>query len=316
MNCWAAAYDGTTFSLPTVTSWEFHYGLGSPCDSFEVVCLWNPGDEKILAKASRFFAEFNGSRVFTGVVDEYSCVRDERGGRLELSGRGLQALLLDNEAIPVEYQWATAQDILRRHVSPYGIDCHQVLPAGAVPGFSVSSGQSEWSVILNFARSNIGIVPRFDRYGTLSLAPWDDSLQRNIGDTAPVSALRYRCRRYGVLSQVVVHNKNGFITQVVNDDDFQAQGGCCRRVLSVPGSAVAPAPRYSGEYQLRASRTERLSCELVLAQPFPAWPGELVNVAWSGFDGNGLYRVRDCTVKLDQSGLSSKLLLGPTDLLI
>ena len=316
MKCWAAGSDGTTFSLPAVTSWEFRYGLGSPCDSFEVVCLWEPGAEKILAGASRFFAEDNGSRVFTGVVDEYSCVRDERGSRLELSGRGMQALLLDNEAIPVEYQWATAQDILRRHAAPYGIPFRDDFPAGAVSGFSVSAGQSEWSVILNFARSNIGIVPRFDTDGRLSLAPWDDSLQRKIGDAAPVTALRYRCRRYGVLSQVVVHNKNGYVTQVVNDDSFQAQGGCCRRVLSVPHTASAPALRYSGEYQLRASRAERETCELVLAGSFPARPGDLIEIARSGFGGNGLYRVRECSVKLDERRLSSKLLLGPTDLLI
>ena len=274
MKCWAAGSDGTTFSLPAVTSWEFRYGLGSPCDSFEVVCLWEPGAEKILAGASRFFAEDNGSRVFTGVVDEYSCVRDERGSRLELSGRGMQALLLDNEAIPVEYQWATAQDILRRHAAPYGIPFRDDFPAGAV------------------------------------------SLQRKIGDAAPVTALRYRCRRYGVLSQVVVHNKNGYVTQVVNDDSFQAQGGCCRRVLSVPHTASAPALRYSGEYQLRASRAERETCELVLAGSFPARPGDLIEIARSGFGGNGLYRVRECSVQLDERGLSSKLLLGPTDLLI
>lgn len=316
MKCWATGYDGASYNLPAVTSLEFRYGLGSPCDSFELVCLWESGAERELAGATRFFAEDGGKRVFTGVVDEYACVRDGHGSRLELSGRGMQALLLDNEALPVEYQWATAQDILRRHAAPYGISLAGDAPAGAVTAFAVSAGQSEWSVIHEFACCRSGIVPRFDPEGRLILDPWDDSVQRRLGDGAAVTALRYRNRRYGVLSQVVVHNKTRRFSQTVNDEDFQARGGCCRRVVSVPGTTSAPSMRYSGEYQLRASRSEQECCELVLAEGFAAWPGELVEVARSGFGGNGLYRVRESVVTLDERGLATKLVLGPTDLLI
>lgn len=316
MECRAIGYDGAVYVLPTVTAWELRYGLGSPCDSFEVTCLWDTGAEKMLAGATRFFAEEDGERVFTGVVDEYTCVRDGKGSRLELSGRGMQALLLDNGALPVEYQWATAQDILRNHVEPYGISLAGGCSLGAVTKLPVSVGQSEWSVIHDYACCRGGIVPRFDREGRLILSPWDDSVRRRLGDGAAVTGLRYRARRYGMLSQVVVRDKSRNYTETVDDRDFQAQGGCCRRVVSVPRDSGTPAMRFSGEYQLRASRSERESCEVTVAEGFAAWPGELMEVDRSGFGGNGLYRVRESVVTLDGRGLSTRLALGPTDVLV
>lgn len=314
MKCWAVSYDGTTCTLPAVTGWEFRYGLGSPCDSFEVTCLWDPGSEKVLAGAVRFFAEEEGMRVFTGVVDEYACLRDGNGSRLELSGRGMQALLLDNEALPVEYQCATVRDILGRHVAPYGISLAGESNLGAVSGLSVGAGQSEWSVIHDFACFHNGVVPRFDREGRLVLRGWEDSVRRRLGDAAPVTALRYGCRRYGVLSQVVVRNPSRNFSETVNDAAFQAQGGCCRRVVSVPRGSAAPAMRYSGEYQLRASRAERETVEVTLAQGFAAWPGEQAEVARAGFGGNGLYRVREALVSGGERGIFTTLKLGAVDL--
>lgn len=316
MKCRAIGYDGTVYTLPTVTEWKLHYGLGSPCDSFEVSCLWEQGAEKLLAGATRFYAEEEGKRVFTGVVDEYTCVRDERGSRLELSGRGMQALLLDNQALPVEYQWATAQDIIRRHVAPYGITLSGGCSLEAVVKLSVSIGQSEWSVVHDFACCRGGIVPRFDREGRLILHAWDDSTRRRLGDNAAVTAMRYRNRRYGVLSQVVVQDRSRNYAETVDDRDFQARGGRCRRVISVPKDSGSPAMRFSGDYQLRASRGEREICEITVAEGFAAWPGELMEVARTGFGGNGLYRVRESVVALDGRGLSTRLVLGPTDLLV
>lgn len=311
----AIGYDGTAYVLPTAAEWTFRYGLGSPCDSFEVTCLWERGAEKTLAGAVRFLAEEGGKRVFTGVVDEYTCVRDGQGSRLELSGRGMQALLLDNQALPVEYQWATAQDILSRHVTPYGISLAGGCALGAVTGFAVSAGQSEWSVIHDFACCRGGIVPRFDREGRLVLSPWDDSTRRRLRDGAAVTELRYRARRYGVLSQVVVRDRSRNHTETVDDKDFQARGGRCRRVVSVPKGTGTPAMRFSGEYQLRASRSERETVEITVAEGFAAWPGELMEVSRSGFGGNGLYRVRESVVTLDSRGLSTRLTLGPVDVL-
>lgn len=314
MKAWLIACDGSKYALPTVTQWEFRYGVGSPCDSFEIICLWQPGEERALNGAVRLWAEQDGERVFTGVVDEYTCILDENGGRLEISGRGMQALLLDNEALPAQYQLATAEDILHRHVTPYGIAAAAGYRLTAAAGFTVTSGQSEWSVVREFARCS-GVVPRFDRQGQLLLSGWDNT-RRKLGDNTAVTALRYTYRRYGVLSQVVVQDKVRGCSEVIEDRDFQSRGGLCRRVVTAAGHATAAVMRSSGQYQLKASRAELETCEVELAEVFAAWPGELVTIQRSGFGGNGTYRVRETSVSEDGTGRRTRLWLGPEDLLI
>ena len=101
--------------------------------------------------------------MFAGVVDECEVTVSGQGRVLELSGRGMAALLLDNEALGQDYGSATQADILRDHVTPYGI---AVAPGASLPPvsrFSVSTGSSEWSVVYEFARYYGGIAPRFDR---------------------------------------------------------------------------------------------------------------------------------------------------------
>ena len=315
MELWLTGYDGGQILLPTVTRWEFSYGLGSPCDSFEVTCLWETGAETLLADAVTFHAVHEGETVFTGRVDEYACIRDEEGGRLELSGRGMQALLLDNQALPMEDQLATAADILRDHVTPYGIGLEGSHTLGAVAGFAVSSGQSEWSVVHDFACYHGGIVPRFDRQGRLILSGWD-ATERVVDDRTAVTGLRYQRRRYGVLSEVVVRDRNRKVTETVRDAEFLARGGRCRRVITTAGRSYTAAMRYSGEYQLRAARAEETQCVVTTPKLFFAWPGEQMRVERTGFGGNGTYRVAESVTGVDDSGSYTKVTLGPPDLLI
>ena len=36
--CW----DGRRIRLPDAVEWRFQYGYGTPCDSFQLTCLWEP----------------------------------------------------------------------------------------------------------------------------------------------------------------------------------------------------------------------------------------------------------------------------------
>jgi prophage tail gpP-like protein len=316
MECWVKTGDGRIIQLPTVTEWTFCYGTGTPCDSYELKCLWDMGQELALADACRFYAEHEGERVFTGVVDEYACVFDSKGARLELSGRGMAALLLDNEALPAEYQSATAADIVADHVTPYGIETVGGGSLRPVSALVVSSGGSEWSVVQDFLCYYNGLVPRFDRRGRLVLDKPDDTMALVVDDSTPVSALEYRQDRYGVLSQVVVRRRTAGNSQSVTDEDFIAQGGRARRVVTVPNTTGTAAMRYTGDYQLKASQSERVRCSLTAAGGFSAQPGQLVKVARTGFGGNGTYRVAQAQVSCDENGLYTRLELGETDSMI
>ena len=99
MECWVRTGDGQAWKLPTAVSWVFRYGTDTPCDSFSLRCLWERGQERVLSGAYRFYADWEGRRVFTGVVDEFAVVCGGGGLTLELEGRGMAALLLDRYEI-------------------------------------------------------------------------------------------------------------------------------------------------------------------------------------------------------------------------
>lgn len=307
---------GERYELPAMTEWEMCYGCGSPCDSFRVRCLWTCGDDALLARAARFEASFGGQTVFTGVVDECEVTWSLKGARLEVSGRGLAALLLDNEAEHVDYEVATAQDILRRHVYPYGIRTVGGGQLPAVSRFSVASGSSEWSVLYQFARYYGGITPRFDRYGRLILSGWEDGKACVLDDRTPITALSARDRRYGVLSQVWVQDSGRQRTEKVVNAAFQSGGGQCRRILTMPRKSQYQAMRYQGQYQLDRSAAELLRLEAEIALPFCAWPGELAELKRTGWGRNGRWRVSRSTVTMNQRGYRTRLELLPPDVML
>lgn len=316
IKCRVKRKGGGSTQLPDALQWKFSYGTGLPCDSFYIRCLWENGREKELSGAALFEADWDGERVFTGVIDEFACVCGEDGLYLELSGRGMAARLLDNEALPLQYQQATCADIIANHVTPYGITVAGNPALPAVSGFSVNSGVSEWSVVYDFACCRGGIVPRFDRMGRLVLDGHKDGTPLEIGDNTPVTGWSYREQRYGVLSHVAVRQRSTWNISWGENTKFLAEGGCARRVVTVPYEIGSAAMRYTADYQLKASQAEQVRLTMTLAGAFHAWPGQLVEVCRRGFGGNGLYRVARTEVSCSDEGLSTVLELGEKDSMI
>ncbi len=316
IRCWVKQGGGQKLELPTAISWKLCYGTDTPCDSFFLRCLWERGQERQLSSACRFYAEWEGERVFTGVVDEFAVLCGKDGLYLEMAGRGMAALLLDNEAMPVEYQRATKADIVANHVAPYGIE---TVGGGRLPPvstFTVDSGESEWSVVRRYACYYGGVVPRFDRMGRLVLDGHSDKTAVRIGDGSRVTGWEYREERHGVLSQVAVRRRTTWGTQWVADDGFLAEGGCARRVITVPNTTGTTAMRYTADYQIRAAKRERVRMRLTAAGAFLAWPGDLVDVELEGFGANGRYRAAQVEVSCGSGGLTTTLVLGEADAMI
>ena len=182
--------------------------------------------------------------------------------------------------------------------------------------FLVSSGESEWSVVRRFACYYGGVVPRFDRMGRLVLNPHSNTKVARIGDRDKVTGWEYREERHGVLSQVAVRRRTTWGTQWVSDPAFLAQGGCARKIVTVPNTTGTAAMRYTADYQLRAARRERVRMRLTLAGVFLAWPGELVSVELRGFGANGRYRAAQTEVSCSGEGLTTTLVLGEADAMI
>lgn len=317
MTAYLILSDGQRCRLPELLEWELDYGCGTPCDSFRVVCLWTCGEDRVLADAARFEAFQGEEQVFAGVVDESQVTWSIQGCRLEVSGRGMAALLLDNEAQGLDYDVATLRDILRDHVLPYGIQVARQDELPAVEHFSIDYGSSEWAVLYDFACYHGGVTPWFDRQGRLVLSGWQEKHPKVIHDRVPVTSLSVRDKRYGVLSEIWVREagKEPAMHKVVNHD-FKDGGGQCRRMYTMPSKSNYQAMRYQGQYQLDKSASERLRLEADIALPFCAWPGELVRLERTGWGRNGLYRVAQATVSMDSRGCATRLELVNPDTIL
>ena len=293
MTGYVISAQGDATALPAPLSWTFQYTSGVPCDSFQVRCLW----EGTNTVDPRQWCTFQA-------LDE------------DVSGRGMAARLLDNEALGQDYQVATLADILRDHVSPYGITVASQAYMAPVSQFSVAVGSSEWSVLYDFVRYYHSISPRFDWEGRLVLTPWEDNTRLLLDDATPVTKLVCRDKRYGVLSQVVVRDRYQQLTQVVNNTDFQALGGSRRQVLTMPGKSQYQAMRYSGQFQLDQSATEQLVLEVTIPVLFYGKPGDLVQLQRSDWGRDGLYRVNQAQVGVDESGGWTRLELMSPEVLV
>lgn len=316
MTAYVTDAQGARWRLPQAERWRMEYTAGVPCDSFWYRCPWD-GDNTTRPEGwVTFSADHGGERVFTGVVDECEVTVTREGRTLEVSGRGMAARLLDNEALSQDYGLATQADIVRDHVSPHGVE---VAPGGTLPAvehFSVAAGSSEWSVVYDFAQYHGGVAPRFDRLGRLILSGWEDGTERVVDDTSPVTALARRDRRYGVLSQVLVRDRWSGRVETVDNAAFLADGGRARRVVTMPGKSNYQAMRYTGRFQLDKSAAELRRLEVTVAEPFCAWPGELVRIQRAGWDWNGQYRAAQVTVGMDRTGYWSRMELAEPALMV
>ena len=312
LSCW----DGAALLLPEPLEWEVEYTAGVPCDSFRLLCAWEPGTASGAEKAVTVTLTVDGAVCFRGIVDEVEHRLEGSGGYLEVSGRGMAALLLDNEAMPADYLTATAEDILRDHVEPYGIQVAQVSGLPAVSGFSVQSGQSEWQVLYQFACWYGGITPRFDREGRLVIAPFSDGETLVLrGDTA-VTGMAWRVRRYGVLSEIWVRDKTRMAVERVENRDALDRQIKRRQVMTMPGRSNYQAMRYSGQFQLEQSAAEQLRLEVEVPKLFFAKPGDLVQLSQPNWGRNGRYRVAEAQVGQDEGGNWTRLELAPPDMVL
>jgi len=276
--------------LPELLSWDVCHGLGETSDFFELCFPYSEGMLGTLSGAVRFKLSHKGESVFYGVVDEYTVKLDETGLTASVSGRSLQALLLDNEAESASYAAVSMQTLLSKHVYPHGLTDVKLRQMPALSSFTVSSGESEWSVLSRFCRYSCGIQPYFSRSGILIL----DEPSGAIGEISSKCAVlseRLYDERYGIISEVTVKNYVRGTSLPVRNESFIARGGSCRRVLSVPRSTTAEAMRYTGEYQIRESEKGRRYLELEVPELFSAFPGDVLTLKADRIGISGAHRV-------------------------
>jgi len=274
MNGFLTGYDGRSWALPRLLTWDAEHGLGSPCDAFEISFLYEKSMAEMLSAAIRFRGTYEKETVFYGVVDEYEISVGQKGCIATVRGRGMAALLLDNEAESAEYYNPGTDFILKHHVYPFGIERVETGSEIRTGLFSVSGGASQWRVVEDFFRFCGGVQPRFSKEGVLLLDGRAGKTLRVDGSTAITEQI-YTETRHGVVSEVLVKTRSG-AGSLVENKSFKAEGGSCRRVVYVPRKVGYDGMRSTGEYQIARSEEERRICRITLPKLFAAFPGDRI----------------------------------------
>lgn len=286
--------DHRVFDLPELIEWEVVHTGTVPCDSYSVTFLYDKSMAEILRLAAGFAAIHQGKTVLRAIVDEYTVELGAGGLTATVSGRGYAARLLDNESRPLTYQEATLAEIVRNHVTPYGITAGEVAGLRANSVYTVPAGVSQWKALEGFCRTYGGFSPRFSRDGKLLAAPERGGGKRlSIGEGDPVLSCTLREDHYGVLTEVLVIDKTRNTSYSVKNEDMIRRGGQCRRVVYTPGQSTWDAMRYTGEYQIRRSKEDQKVVTVRLPGSFPAFPGDRVDLRLDRMGLCGVFRVTE-----------------------
>lgn len=304
--------DHQIYELPPLLSWRVTHTGTVPCDSFSVTFVYRKEMARALRMAAGFVAEENGRTMLRAVVDEYTVDLDSGGLTAAVSGRGYAARLLDNESRPVTYQGCTLEEILRNHVTPYGVSCAEVANIRAGSVYTVAAGTSQWKAVESFCRTYGNFSPRFSREGVLLAGPEKAGRTVSIGDGDPVLACTLREDHYGVLTEALVIDKVQNRSYSVENPEMTAKGGQCRRVIYTPGQSTWAAMRYTGEYQIQRSKEDEWSLEVTLPGRFLAFPGDRAEVSLERIGVSGTFRVAEAENRFDrQDGSVLTLTLRP-----
>ena len=307
--------DHRVYDLPELLSWEVVHTGTVPCDSYSVAFLYDRSMVEALRLAAGFAAIHQGKTVLRAIVDEYSVELGAGGLTAAITGRGYAARLLDNESRPLTYQEATLAEIVRQHVTPYGITAGEVADVRASSVYTVPAGVSQWRALESFCRTYGGFSPRFSRDGKLLAAPERDGGRRlSIGQEDPVLSCVLREDHYGVLTEVLVIDKTRNASYSVKNEDMIRRGGQCRRVVYTPGQSTWDAMRYTGEYQIRRSGEDERTVTVCLAGSFLAFPGDRAAVSLGRMGLSGTFRVAEAENRFDsRNGARAVLTLKPLE---
>ncbi len=286
--------DHQIYDLPPLLSWTVTHTGGVPCDSYAVTFLYQAEMAAVLPLSAGFIGFENGQLVARGIVDDITVELDDGGVTATITGRGAAARLLDNESRPVTYQDATLAEIIRCHVTPYGVVTQELADVRASSVYTVAAGTSQWKALENFCRTYGGFIPRFAVNGALLAAPErDDGKRLVIGTETPVLSCTWREDHYGVLTEALVIDKTRNVSYSVRNQEMIDKGGQCRRVIYTPGQSTWAAMRYTGQYQIEKSREEERSVTVTLPGNFLAYPGDRVNLSLPRLGLAGTYRVAE-----------------------
>lgn len=151
--------------------------------------------------------------VFNGIIDEQNIEYSDDGCFLKISSRDITSLLIDNEALPQNYEMPSLGVIFDRHIKPYGFTDFLGNERPFSSTFTVYKGMSEWDVLENFCYNFLGTHPKVINNTTIDATGlYSSSNTINIDNKSGVlyKSINYKINRYKRISEVFIRtNKDG-----------------------------------------------------------------------------------------------------------
>lgn len=306
----AITADKVRWLLPVLTAFTLDTGRWDECGSFQVEFPWDLSGCAALERAAELTLLDDGQTVFTGVVDEVEMELGKAGRRCRVCGRSLAARLLDNQAPGGEFSPAQLEEILRRYVTPFGIQTVQADALPPVPGFLAETGSSCWQVLAGFCRHSAEVRPHVAADGTLILRRNPVGKQIVLTESCGYTELNRRIQRYGRISRQLLTDAVTGVVSAWDNAAFLAEGGQCQQVTTRSGSLTRAGWR-TAQQRIADGERDRDVLRITVPGGFLAEPGDTAQVQLKGLALAGTHRVRWARTVLDENGLRCCLELGP-----
>ncbi len=298
-------YNGQSWRLPELLSWQLLRTDGDGCDAFTVSFAADAATDAQLAGATEFLAQEGSRQVFHGIVDDYELSYSTRGSVCTLSGRGMAGRLLDNQAEAASYASASLPQILQKYVSVLDVKASaETLPA--VQDFTVPIGTNYWEVLKGFCLHAGAVTPWCGADGTVQIAKAYSNSGKTFSEGQALSIV-YCNSRYGVISQMLQITTAGAVLSASNAD-FAAIGGRAKKVQRLSGTGL-PCTHRTPAQQIAESRVQQFQLQLELAGNFLAEPNTWVTVSLPTLGISGRFRVSQCMSEGSERGVTCTLSL-------
>jgi len=284
---------GREFNLPVLFSSVLTHTPNVPCSAFSLCCPYDKSMLSSLESAAYCRFVHEGKQVFYGLVDDFELEQGSGGRSVSVSGRGLAALLIDNQAEAAEFGFVTLRDILERYVLPFGIKDVLSAELRPVAGLSIPGGSSLWDALSSFTMASGGITPRFSADGTLIIAKGGGAV-KSVNAQSEIVEFKYLKKRYGILSEVTIQRTDG-ISVTVKNNEFIASGGKRRRIVTVPASMDEYSMRALAQSRIEASKAKKHVISLTLPGLFFADSGDIVELSLPKLGLEGKYSVAEAS---------------------
>lgn len=197
---------------------------------------------------------YDDNVVFTGVVDEQIVIVKDTKAVLRICARSMAALLLDNESVPISYNYPSQEVVVKNHATKFGLGIKDESSATYFGTQTVSKGSTNWHAVDTFSKNVYGRGVRVDEYGELVFSPEyeGECVFSNDGDGIAYQSLTEKSKRCEEISRVriKVTNSSGYHSVVENKDAVD-RGIVRERYLN---AVLTDTPVACAENMIRKSR--------------------------------------------------------------